>query len=366
MKCSDILVQRGAAKIGAKVIHVRKSTLTRAKFGRPACHYCGNCMAGCDVAAKYNSWDGHMRPLMKTGKITLQLDSIVYDIGMDKSKNRATSVRYIDRTTKKQGEVQGRVVVLAAACVQNIALFLQSGLANSSGRVGKDFIPHFTGGVEAFLTKLIGKPVTNDEGFLDHAYLPSFMHTKKRDYARSWGAQFNYQNRRSVGWARAIPGMGESFKSAVKDRYPSYFIFSPYGEKTPDDKSYVALDKDTKDKYGMPEIKRHLYWNENDMKIFRDMQKQSVAILEAAGAEIHRVYDEPRPNHEIGGTIMGKDPRKSVTDSYGKTHDIDNLYTLGGNILPSASEKNPTHTFMALSARTAAHLIERFKRGDLV
>lgn len=365
LKCSDILVQRGAAKLGAKVIHVRKSTLTRPKFGRPACHYCGNCMAGCDVAAKYNSWDGHMRPLMKTGKITLQLDSIVYDIGMDKSKNRATSVRFLDRNTRKQGEVQGRVVVLAAACVQNIALLLQSGLANSSGRIGKDFIPHFTGGVEAFLTKLIGKPVTNDEGFLDHAYLPSFMHTRQRDYARSWGAQFNYQNRRSVGWARAIPGMGASYKAAVKDRYPSYFIFSPYGEKTPDAKSYVALDTNNKDKYGMPEVKRHLFWNDNDMKIFRDMQKQSVAILEAAGAEIHRVYDEPRPNHEIGGTIMGKDPRHSVTDSYGKTHDIDNLYTLGGNILPSASEKNPTHTFMALSARTAAHLIERFKKGDL-
>ena len=371
MKCSDILVQRGAAKLGHKVIHVRKSTLTRPKFGRPACHFCGNCMAGCDVAAKYNSWDGHMRPLMKTGKITLQLDSVVYDVPVN-AENRATGVKFVNRTTGAQGEVKGKVVVLAAACTQNVALLLMSkssryptGLANSSGRVGKDFMPHFTGGVEAFLTKLIGKPVTNDEGFLDHAYLPSFMHNRKRDYARSWGAQFNYQNRRSVGWARMMPGMGAAYKQSVKDRYPAYFVFSPYGEKTPDDKSFLELDSNRKDKFGLPELKRNLYWNENDLKIYRDMQQQSVAILEAAGAEILRVYTEPMPNHEIGGSIMGKDPRSSVTDSFGRTHDVPNLYTLGGNILPAGSEKNPTHTFMALSARTAAHIVERGKRGEV-
>ncbi len=370
MKCSDILIQRGAAKLGRKVIHVRKSTLTRPKFGRPACHYCGNCMAGCDVAAKYNSWDGHMRPLMKTGKITLQMDSVVYDIPVN-AENRVTGVKFLNRTTLAEGEVHGKIVILAAACVQNVALLLQSksnryptGLANSSGRVGKDFMPHFTGGVEAFLKPLIGRPITNDEGFLDHAYLPSFMHTQKRSYARSWGAQFNYQNRRSVGWARALPGMGEAFKQSVKDRYPSYFVFSPYGEKTPDEKSYVDLDPVKKDKFGLPEVRRFLYWNENDIKIFNDMQQQSRAILEAAGAEIHRVYREPQPNHEIGGSIMGKDARKSVTDSFGRTHDVANLYTLGGNILPAGSEKNPTHTFMAVSARTAEHLVDRLKKGE--
>ena len=114
----------------------------------------------------------------------------------------------------------------------------------------------------------------------------------------------------------------------------------------------------------MPEVRRYLYWNENDMKIFRDMQTKSREILEAAGAEIHQVYQEPRPNHEIGGSIMGKDPRKSVTDSFGRTHDVANLYTLGGNILPAGSEKNPTHTFMAVSARTAEHLIDRLKKGE--
>ena len=55
---------------------------------------------------------------------------------------------------------------------------------------------------------LIGKPADNDEGFLDHAYMPSFMHNRKREFARSFGAQFNYQNRRLAGWAKPIGGFG--------------------------------------------------------------------------------------------------------------------------------------------------------------
>jgi choline dehydrogenase-like flavoprotein len=34
-------------------------------------------------------------------------------------------------------------------------------------------------------------------------------------------------------------------------------------------------------------------------------------------------------------------------------------------VFPSSSEKNPTHTIMALAVRTAAHIAERLKQGEL-
>lgn len=371
MKCSDLMVKRGAAKLGVKVIHVRKSTLSKPAFGRPACHFCGNCMAGCDVVAKYNSYDVHMRPAMKTGKLTLRPNSIVREVIVN-SENKITGVRYLDRLTKTDGEVHGRIVVVAAACVQSIGLLMMSksrlyptGIGNSSGELGRNFIPHFTGGVQCFLKDLIGKPTTDDEGFLDHAYVPSFMHKQKRDYARSFGIQFNYQNRRSAGWARDIPGFGKSYKQAVKDRYPAFLTFSPYGEMLPSKHTYVDLDETKLDKYGLPMARRVVSWQENDWKIFKDMSQHSVAILEAAGAEILSVSQTPQTNHELGGCRMGTDPKRSVVNAHCQSHDVPNLYVCDGSVFPSASEKNPTHTIMALASRTADHIAGRLKRGEV-
>ncbi|MCC6343357.1 MAG: GMC family oxidoreductase [Bryobacterales bacterium] len=371
MKCSDLIVKRGAEKLGVKVIHVRKSTLSRPRDARPACHFCGNCMAGCDVVAKYNSADVHIVPAMKSGHLDVLPDSIVREV-MVSSENRVTGVRYLNRRTLAEGEARGRVVVVSCACVQSVALLQMSksrlypnGLANSSGQLGKNFIPHFTGGVQCFLKDLIGKPAANDEGFLDHAYVPSFMHNRKRGYARSFGVQFNYQNRRAVGWARDIPGFGQSYKEAVKDRYPAFLTFSPYGEMLPNPNSYIDLDPEKKDAYGLPLARRHVSWQANDWKIFRDMTAWSKRILESAGAEILAVSGEPRTNHELGGCRMGADPKTSVLNSWCQSHDVGNLFVVDGSVFPSASEKNPTHTMMALAARTADYIADNLRKGAL-
>ncbi len=370
-KCSDQLIRRGAEKLGVRVIRVRKATRTVPGNGRPPCHFCGNCMAGCDVAAKYNSFDAHMKPALKTGKLEILHDSIVREVVVS-AENRVTGVRFLHRETKAEGELKARCVVVSCATVQSVALLLMSrsrlypsGLANSSGQLGRNFIPHFTGGVQAFLTGLIGAVPTDDEGFLDHAYVPSFMHGRPRDYARSFGMQFNYQNRRSVGWARALPGFGARYKQSVKVRYPAYVVMSPYGEMLPNADSYVDLDPGRPDAYGLPAARRHLKWGDNDWKIFREMTRWAEAIMRESGAEILSVSQEPQPNHELGGARMGADPRTSVLDANCRAHDVPNLYVVDGSVFPSASEKNPTFTMMALAARASDHIAARLQARDL-
>jgi choline dehydrogenase-like flavoprotein len=51
---------------------------------------------------------------------------------------------------------------------------------------------------------------------------------------------------------------------------------------------------------------------------------------------------------------MGVDPRESVCDSFGRTHDVRNLYVIGAPTLPSPGCTNGTLTFVALSLRSAA------------
>jgi choline dehydrogenase-like flavoprotein len=371
LKCTEIAMRQGAAKLGIPVIHVRKATLTRATRARPACHFCGNCMSGCDVAAKYNSADVHMFPALKTNKLTLQQNSIVYELAVS-DEARVNEVRYFDRETRAEGIARGRVVVVACACAQSVALLLMSkssrfptGLGNSSGQLGKNFIPHINAGFEVFMEDFIGKPSVNDEGFLDHAYIPSFMHSRKRDYPRSFGIQFNYQNHRAVGWARSVKGMGKSYKDSIKARYPAYLTFAPYQEMLPNPDSYIDLDTENLDEYGLPRARRHWQLSESDWKLHNDMKRWCRAILESSKAQIHTESSHPTTNHEIGGCRMGSDPRTSVLDAFCRSHDVPNLYVVDASAFPSSSEKNPTLTIMALASRTADHIAERLQKREV-
>ena len=81
----------------------------------------------------------------------------------------------------------------------------------------------------------------------------------------------------------------------------------------------------------------------------------------AAGAE--EVVQEPRYAHLVGAARMGHDPRTSVVDRFGRTHDIPNLFVCDGSIFPTQGSANPGLTIQALAARTADYLIAE---GDAV
>ena len=195
---------------------------------------------------------------MQTGKLTLRGNSIVHKLAVN---DEAPSQRGADISIAKLAPRLGprprgggglRLCAKRGAAAHVEVAAFPNGLANSSGELGRNFIPHITAGFELFLEDFIGKPPENDEGFLDHAYIPSFMHDQKRDYPRSFGVQFGYHNHRSTGWARSIKGMGKSYKEAVKARYPAYMTFSPYQEMLPNADSYIDLDTEQLDEYGLP------------------------------------------------------------------------------------------------------------------
>ena len=70
-------------------------------------------------------------------------------------------------------------------------------------------------------------------------------------------------------------------------------------------------------------------------------------------------------NHWVGTTRMGLDPKTSVVNPHGQSHEVANLFIGDASVFPAYPEKNPTLTNIALSWRMSDYLIEEFRRGQL-
>ena len=89
--------------------------------------------------------------------------------------------------------------------------------------------------------------------------------------------------------------------------------------------------------------------------------------MKNAGAE--KVYSTgPVKNtgwHILGTTKMGDDPKNSVVNKFGESHDINNLYIFDGSVFPTSSSVNPANTIQSLSLFFSEKLKERIKENNI-
>jgi choline dehydrogenase-like flavoprotein len=133
--------------------------------------------------------------------------------------------------------------------------------------------------------------------------------------------------------------------------------------------NFVTLDPEVKDAWGIPALKVHMTWSDNELRLWQDAQEQGAEMLQAAGASNVRHEGEPSvPGfgiHEMGTARMGDDPKSSVLNRWSRTHDVENIYCTDGAAFVSIGCQNPTLTMMALTARACEQIVERGKRGEL-
>src|SRR5262249_5730786 len=132
----------------------------------------------------------------------------------------------------------------------------------------------------------------------------------------------------------------------------------------------VELDPLVKDAWGIPVLRFDYRFGDNEMKMVADMAETAEEMLRAAGAEDIKVRREPLTEgwsiHELGTARMGTDPRTSVTNPFGQTHDVKNLFIADGSVFVSASCQNPTWTILALAWRSVDFLKEEMRRGNVL
>jgi len=382
-RCGELLVKKGATKLGIKVLPKPLAVLSRPYDGRPACHYCGACNWGCDVGARYSSLDVLVPKLRGLSNFELRTNAAVHTILRDHSTGKARGVTYIDSNNRLEYEAQGKVVVLAASMIESIRVLLNSrdrdypnGLANSSGTLGRYLMEHVAfNSIEGFFPQLAGRPTSNDDGPGESCiYIPryNYGHKDRKKYLRGWRFDFYSGCGLGPGPGAGLPGFGSAYKKRIKELYPAAVEMGGYGEGLPFFWNYVEIDPDgLRDRLGIPQVRFHTSAEyEQAFAILDEMYSQIEEILKASGAEI-LPYKKVAPyplgsvTHEAGGCRMGDDPRSSVLDKWNRCHDIQNVLVVDAACFVTHPEKQITHNLMALSYRASDHLAEEFRLGNV-
>jgi len=414
-RAGELLARDRAKKLGIPIIPIHRAVLTtrqaadtiparlhpnnpkaqrilaEAMRSRAACFWATECGRGCAIKATYQSTTVHLPPALATGNLDLVTDAMVREVTVD-GNGRATGIAYIDKTTGREAVARARVVVLAASSAESVRILLNSknaqfpdGVANSSGLLGKYIMDTVATSLAGQIPALENLPLHNEDGAGGaHVYAPWWLYREqlagRLDFARGYHIEFSTGRRMpNGGFSSGLEWLtggsyGRQFKEDVRRYYGSTLSFGGRGEMIPNDDCFCDLDPVVQDKWGLPVLRFHWKWSPHELRQVAHQQQTFKTIIEAMGG---RVRAEPaqdpltviRPGgdvkHEVGGAIMGADPRRSVANGWSQTWDVKNLFFCDGAPFCSNADKNPTLTIMALAWRTADHILEEMQKGNV-
>lgn len=359
-----------------RMIIGRSANLTQAHNGRTQCQYRAKCNLGCPFGAYFSTQSSTLPAAMATGNLTLRPHSIVTRILYDKDSKKATGVEIIDAETHLTEEFKSSVVFLCASSFNSTWILMNSatdiwpeGLGSSSGQLGHNVMDHHfrvgaSGMVEGYEDKYYyGRRPTG-------IYIPRFRNLfgDKRDYVRGFGYQGG-ANRSN--WQREVAelSIGASLKEALSEPGSWSMGMVGFGEILPYHENKIYLDKEKKDKWGLPVLAMDCELKENELKMRKDMMNDAAEMLETAGLKNVHTFDSGYTMgmgiHEMGTARMGRDPKTSVLNKYNQVWDAPNVYVTDGACMTSAGSQNPSLTYMALTARACDHAVQELKNRNI-
>jgi choline dehydrogenase-like flavoprotein len=273
-------------------------------------------------------------------------------------------------------EYYAKIIFVNAAALNTNLILLNStssrfpnGLGNDSGVLGKYVAFHnYRARISAEYDGYLDK--TTDGRRPNSPYIPRFRNVYKQetDFLRGYAAGFSAYRMGSGNQS----GLGEELKSNLfQPRQLGGWSVGSHmmGETIPKESNFVALDKDLKDPFGIPQLRVSVGYDDNDEKMVKDYLEQLTEMFTMAGFTNIRTSDSKQAAgldiHEMGGARMGKDPKTSILNKWNQIHSCPNVFVTDGAAMTSTSTQNPSLTYMAFTARAASYAVEQLKKKNL-
>jgi choline dehydrogenase-like flavoprotein len=382
-------IDAAGAKVGCHPFPTPRAILTRPQHGRNACIPCATCGTyGCPSGAKGSTGFALLPRAVATGRCEIRAESMVVDVAVDQA-GKATGVHYQDRAGETRF-IGARCVVLACTAIETARLMLLStsarfphGIANGNRLVGRNLVLSSMGKAEAVWYHNRGQ----DRSWLKDPASP-FIQRSIQDYyvlpeprgkVRKTGTLLFLLGRPGpIAMAELVAnrhGLSETplWGPALKDqlrregRDAVRLECELFGEFLATGGTYVDLDPEAKDHFGLPAARITITRHPADLDASRYLLDRGLEVLRAMEP------DEIRETTARGATVFlqggtcrfGKDPATSVLDPSCRAHEVPNLYVTDGSFLPTSTGVPITMTIMANAFRVADRIVERFKAHKL-
>jgi hypothetical protein len=234
------------------------------------------------------------------------------------------------------------------------------GLANSSGQLGRNYMRHAT----TSTTAIMPGPVNFHRGtrqlglIFDEQY-----HKPERGFAGGYLIETAAGD--PFGMAQSIGGWGESTAEYLEN-YTNLAATWVTGEDPPQASNKITFHDTERDHYGLPVPVLNYEFHPNSDAMYAHAAMTSKKLLESLGGRnVTSVKGGGGGCHNMGVARMSANPRDGVTNRWGQSHDIANLFVSDGSVFTSSAAANPTLTIVALAIRQADHISERMSHKEL-
>jgi choline dehydrogenase-like flavoprotein len=375
VKSSGVLFESATRRMGLHPFPAPLAVLSQPYKGRAACVHCGFCESfGCEMQAKSSTLVSVIPDAEATGRCEIRPNSYVRKIEVN-AHGKVTGALYFDQNRKEVFQ-RTKVVVLCANGVESAKLLLLSksnqfpnGLANSSGMVGTHLMWDLGLLAEGLFEHQANEYKSVQVTRLIHDYYESDPH---RGFYGGGGidARFDFY---PAGFALAglppdAPKWGLEFKKTFGHYFTRTISLLSHTSSLPMESNTVTLDPTVKDSWGLPAVRITYAQHPDDAATMKWILQRQHEILATMGAT--KIWGDPvdafyTSRHLMGTCRMGTNPARSVVNSFGRAHDVPNLFIVDGSNFVTSARQQPTATIQALAYRAADNMSRMAKAGEL-
>jgi choline dehydrogenase-like flavoprotein len=345
------------------------------------CQGNNNCVPLCPVQAKYHAGKTLAKAL-QDGRVDLLTRTVASKVLVDPVTGRVDGIEvkvYQDPASPQHTTMimRGQIFVLAANAIENPRLMLASGLASTSGLMGRNLMDHAYLLSWALLPEIAGTfRGTNCTG--------GIVELRAGSFRRQQAAFAVDIHNDGWGWATGAPYsdlvelidkqnlFGGELRSALPDRISRQLLLALMIDVLPNESNRVTVDPAYTDQLGNMRPVISYTVPEYTMRGVAYARQFARQVFQRLGAADHTTYDPTDPayltyegegyvirggNHLAGTHIMGTSQENSVVDHRQRSWDHQNLYLVGGGSMPTIGTSNVTLTMAALCYRSAEHII---------